>query len=173
VKSFSIATTTVFRWALLGALASVLSACAGFSTAFPPAPVDAATPDYNYVVGPGDVLNIIVWRNPELSLSVPVRPDGKISTPLVDELVAQGKTSQEIARDIEKALGKVVRDPVVTVIVTSFVGPYSQQIRVIGEAAKPQTLPYKQHMTVLDVMIAVGGLTDFAAGNSASITRAS
>lgn len=173
MKSFSIATTTVFRWALLGALASVLSACAGFSTAFPPAPVDAATPDYNYVVGPGDVLNIIVWRNPELSLSVPVRPDGKISTPLVDELVAQGKTSQEIARDIEKALGKVVRDPVVTVIVTSFVGPYSQQIRVIGEAAKPQTLPYKQHMTVLDVMIAVGGLTDFAAGNSASITRAS
>lgn len=173
MKSFSIATTTVFRWALLGALASVLSACAGFSTAFPPAPIDAATPDYNYVVGPGDVLNIIVWRNPELSLSVPVRPDGKISTPLVDELVAQGKTSQEIARDIEKALGKVVRDPVVTVIVTSFVGPYSQQIRVIGEAAKPQTLPYKQHMTVLDVMIAVGGLTDFAAGNSASITRAS
>ena len=135
--------------------------------------MDAATPDYNYVVGPGDTLNIIVWRNPELSLSVPVRPDGKISTPLVDELVAQGKTSQEIARDIEKALGKVVRDPVVTVIVTSFVGPYSQQIRVIGEAAKPQTLPYKQNMTVLDVMIAVGGLTDFAAGNSASITRAS
>ena len=173
MKSFSIATTTAFRWALLGVLASVLSACAGFSTTFPPAPIDAATPDYNYVVGPGDMLNIIVWRNPELSLSVPVRPDGKISTPLVDELVAQGKTSQEIARDIEKALGKVVRDPVVTVIVTSFVGPYSQQIRVIGEAAKPQTLPYKQHMTVLDVMIAVGGLTDFAAGNSASITRAS
>lgn len=173
MKSFSIATTTAFRWALLGVLASVLSACAGFSTTFPPAPTDAATPDYNYVVGPGDTLNIIVWRNPELSLSVPVRPDGKISTPLVDELVAQGKTSQEIARDIEKALGKVVRDPVVTVIVTSFVGPYSQQIRVIGEAAKPQTLPYKQNMTVLDVMIAVGGLTDFAAGNSASITRAS
>ena len=173
MKSFSIATTTAFRWAFLGVLASVLSACAGFSTTFPPAPIDAATPDYNYVVGPGDMLNIIVWRNPELSLSVPVRPDGKISTPLVDELVAQGKTSQEIARDIEKALGKVVRDPVVTVIVTSFVGPYSQQIRVIGEAAKPQTLPYKQHMTVLDVMIAVGGLTDFAAGNSASITRAS
>ena len=173
MKSFSIATTTAFRWALLGVLASVLSACAGFSTTFPPAPIDAATPDYNYIIGPGDTLNIIVWRNPELSLSVPVRPDGKISTPLVDELVAQGKTSQEIARDIEKALGKVVRDPVVTVIVTSFVGPYSQQIRVIGEAAKPQTLPYKQNMTVLDVMIAVGGLTDFAAGNSASITRAS
>lgn len=173
MKSFLTATTTVLRWALLGLLIGMLSACAGFSGNFPSAPADAATPDYNYIVGPGDTLNIIVWRNPELSLSVPVRPDGKISTPLVDELVAQGKTSQEIARDIEKALGKVVRDPVVTVIITSFVGPYSQQIRVIGEAAKPQTLPYKQKMTVLDVMIAVGGLTDFAAGNSASITRTS
>lgn len=118
-------------------------------------------------------MSIIVWRNPELSLSAPVRPDGKISTPLVDELVAQGKTSVEIAREIEKALGKFVRDPVVTVIVTSFVGPYSEQIRVVGEASKPQALPYKQKMTLLDVMIAVGGLTDFADGNSASITRAS
>ncbi len=102
---------------------------------------------------------------------VPVRPDGKISTPLIDDLVAQGKNSVEIARDIEKQLGKYVRDPVVTVIVTSYVGPYSEQIRVVGEAAKPQFLPYKQKMTLLDVMIAVGGLTDFAAGNSATILR--
>jgi polysaccharide export outer membrane protein len=104
-------------------------------------------------------------------MSVPVRPDGKISTPLIEELTAQGKTSVTLAREIESQLGKYVRDPVVTVIITGFVGPYSEQIRVVGEAAKPQVLAYKQNMTVLDVMIAVGGLTDFAAGNDASILR--
>lgn len=151
----------------------LLVACAGYSNSYPLAPVVAATLGHDYVVGAGDTLNIIVWRNPELSMTVPVRPDGKISTPLVDELDAQGKTSVEIARDVEKALSKLVRDPVVTIIVTSFVGPYGEQVRVVGEAAKPQSLPYKQKMTVLDVMIAVGGLTDFADGNSASITRVS
>jgi polysaccharide biosynthesis/export protein len=139
----------------------------------PPAPTTAASSTYEYKVGPGDTLNINVWRNPELSSTVPVRPDGKVSTPLVDELVAQGKTPTEIARDVEKALGKFVRDPVVTVIVTNFVGPYSEQIRVVGEATKPQFLPYKQKMTVMDVMIAVGGLTEFADGNKATIIRAS
>lgn len=173
MKSFFVTIKTAFRWVALGVSVGLLPACAGFSTTYPPAPVAATTSDYNYIVGPGDMLNIIVWRNPELSMSVPVRPDGKVSTPLVDELDAQGKTSVEIARDVEKALSKLVRDPVVTIIVTSFVGPYSEQIRVIGEAAKPQSLPYKQKMTVLDVMIAVGGLTDFADGNGASITRAS
>ena len=164
----------IFFSTLLGLLAVLVSGCAGFSSVkYPPAPASAETAGYNYIVGPGDSLNIIVWRNPELSLSVPVRPDGKLSTPLVDELVVQGKTSVEIARDVEKALSKFVRDPVVTVIVTGFVGPYSEQIRVVGEAAKPQFLPYKQKMTLLDVMIAVGGLTDFADGNSASIFRAS
>jgi polysaccharide export outer membrane protein len=172
LKSSFSTVTTVSRWAVLGLLAGLLTACAGFSAALPPAPTVAATADYNYIVGPGDSLNIIVWRNPELSMSVPVRPDGKVSTPLVDELVAQGKTSTEIARDVEKALSKLVRDPVVTIIVTNFIGPYSEQIRVVGEAAKPQALPYKQKMTLLDVMIAVGGLTDFADGNGASITRA-
>lgn len=160
-----------FRWLFMGLLMGLVAACA--SKAVNPAPAVATTADYNYIVGAGDTLSIIVWRNPELSLSVPVRPDGKISTPLVDELVAQGKTSVEIAREVEKALGKFVRDPVVTVIITNFVGPYSEQIRVVGEAAKPQALPYKQKMTLLDVMVAVGGLTDFADGNSASITRAS
>jgi polysaccharide export outer membrane protein len=156
----------------LSVLAALITGCAGYSSgALPAAPALAATPDYNYIVGPGDALSIIVWRNPELSSSVPVRPDGKVSTPLVDELVAQGKTTTEIARDVEAALSKLVRDPVVTVIVTGFVGPYSEQIRVVGEAAKPQALPYKQKMTLLDVMIAVGGLTDFADGNAASITR--
>ena len=162
----------IARLLTLGSLAAFLAGCAGLSTpAFPAAPATAATAGYNYIVGPGDSLNIIVWRNPELSMSV--RPDGKLTTPLVDELVVQGKTSVEIARDVEKALAKYVRDPVVTVIVTSFVGPYSEQIRVIGQAAKPQFLPYKQKMTLLDVMIAVGGLTDFADGNAASIFRAS
>ena len=144
-----------------------------YGTKYPEAPSVASTQDYTYVVGAGDTINIIVSRNPELSMSVPVRPDGKISTPLVDELVAQGKNSIEIAREIEKKLEKYIRDPVVTVIVTGFVGPYSEQVRVIGEAAKPQFLPFKQKMTLLDVMIAVGGLTDFAAGNSATILRAS
>ena len=168
--------SSVFRAAFCRALALVApilaAGCGSFSASYPPAPAAAATPGYNYIVGPGDGLNIIVWRNPELSMSVPVRPDGKVTTPLVDELVAQGKTPTEIARDVEKALAKFVRDPVVTVIVTGFVGPYSEQIRVVGEAAKPQFLPYKQKMTLLDVMIAVGGLTDFADGNSALIVRA-
>ncbi len=149
-----------------------LTGCATRSAELPAAPAQAASPDYNYLVGPGDTLNINVWRNPELSSTVPVRPDGKVSTPLVDELVAQGKTPVQIARDVEKALAKLVRDPVVTVIVTNFVGPYSEQIRVVGEAAKPQFLPYKQKMSVMDVMIAVGGLTDFADGNKATIVRA-
>ena len=155
----------------MSALLAILAACSGFGTKYPAAPVSAAALDYSYVIGGGDNINIIVWRNPELSMSVPVRPDGKISTPLIDELVAQGKNSVEVARDIEKQLSKYVRDPVVTVIVTSFVGPYSEQIRVVGEATRPQFLPYKQKMTVLDVMIAVGGLTDFAAGNDATILR--
>jgi polysaccharide biosynthesis/export protein len=150
-------------------LAGFLAACAGSS--YPPAPPTANTQDYSYIVGAGDNINIIVWRNPELSMTVPVRPDGKISTPLIDEMMAQGKNSIEIAREVEKQLSKYVRDPVATVIVTSFVGPYSEQIRVVGEAAKPQFLAYKQKMTLLDVMIAVGGLTDFAAGNDATILR--
>lgn len=155
--------------ALLASLMFVIGGCA--TSSHPPAPVSASTQDYSYVIGPGDSLNIVVWRNPELSLSVAVRPDGKIATPLVDELVVQGKNSVDVAREIEKSLSKYVRDPVVTVIVTSFVGPYSEQVRVVGEAAKPQVLAYRQKMTLLDVMIAVGGLTDFAAGNNATILR--
>ena len=159
------------RIAMLAALAAALAGCAGFGRSHPPAPASASMQDYNYIIGPGDSVNIIVWRNPELSLSVPVRPDGKVSTPLVDELVAAGRTPVELAREIEKQLEKYVRDPVVTVIVTGFIGPYAEQIRIVGEAARPQVLPYKKNMTVLDVMIAVGGLTDFAAGNSATILR--
>lgn len=171
VKNISNLLVQACKPVLLFAAMGLLAACSGLATKYPPAPASAATQEYSYIIGPGDNLNIIVWRNPELSMSVPVRPDGKISTPLIDELIAQGKNSVEVARDIEKMLGKYVRDPVVTVIVTGFVGPYSQQIRVVGEATKPQFLPYKQQMTLLDVMIAVGGLTDFAAGNDATILR--
>jgi len=157
------------HWVVAGFLTALLSACA--TPSHPPAPALAATQDYNYVIGPGDSLNIIVWRNPELSMAVPVRPDGRITTPLVDELVAQGKNSIEIARDIEKLLGKFVRDPVVTVIVTNFVGPYSEQVRVIGEATRPQALPYRENMSLLDVMIATKGLTRYASGNRAEVIR--
>lgn len=127
--------------------------------------------EYNYIVGPGDNVNIFVWRNQEVSMSVPVRPDGKITTPLVEDLQASGKTPSELARDIEKVLSAYIKDPAVTVIVTGFVGPYDQQIRVVGEAAKPQALPYRVRMTLLDVMIAVGGLTEFAAGNRTTLVR--
>ncbi|THF64079.1 sugar ABC transporter substrate-binding protein [Pseudothauera nasutitermitis] len=146
---------------------------AGCATSYPPAPVSAADAEYNYVIGPGDTVNIVVWRNPELSMSVPVRPDGRITTPLVEDLPALGKDATTLARDIEKELAKYIREPVVTVVVTSFVGPYSEQIRVVGEAAEPQILPYVQRMTLLDVMIAVGGMTEFADGNRASILRTS
>lgn len=156
------------RWVIIAMLGVVVVGCA---TSKPPAPAAAASPDYNYIIGPGDMVNIVVWRNPELSMVVPVRPDGKIAAPLVEDLPAMGKDATTLARDIEAALGKFIRDPVVTVVVTAFVGPYSEQIRVVGEAAKPQTLPYKQKMTLLDVMIAVGGMTDFADGNATTLLR--
>lgn len=139
----------------------------------PPAPRSAATSDYQYIIGPGDSVNVIVWRNGDLSTTVPVRPDGRITVPLVEDLVAMGKTPNALARDMEKALSKYIRDPVVTVVVTNFIGPFSEQIRVVGEAARPQALPYKQNMTILDVMITVGGITDFADGNRATLLRAS
>ena len=161
---------SLLRCLLLAAL-GVLCGCA--TTSYPPAPKVAATPDYHYVIGPGDQLSIIVWRNPDLSTTVPVRPDGRISVPLVEDLPAIDKDPTTLSRDIEKALSKYVRDPIVTIVVTQFVGPYSEQIRVIGEAAKPQGLPYKQNMTLLDVMIVVGGITDFADGNQARLLRPS
>ena len=138
----------------------------------PPAPEKATSPaDYSYLIGPLDVLQITVWRNPDLSTTVPVRPDGKVSVPLVEDLTAIGKTPTQLARDVEKAMSRFIRDPVVTVLITQFNGPYGEQVRVVGEAARPQALPYRQRMTLLDVMIAVGGLTDFADGNNASVLR--
>ena len=143
------------------------------SNPYPPAPQNAASPDYLYKIGPGDSLTVTVWRNPELSAGVSVRPDGKLTAPLIEDLPALGKDSTTLARDIEKALSKYIRDPVVTVIVGGGNGPYPEQIRVIGEAAKPQALSYRQGMTLLDLMIVIGGLTDFADGNNASIMRTS
>lgn len=158
--------SAIVAWVMVSSLLTV-----GCASKYPPAPREVASADYEYVIGPLDNVNIIVWRNPELSMAVPVRPDGKVTAPLVDDLPAQGKTSTALARDIEKALAKYIRDPVVTVVVTTFVGPTSEQIRVIGEATKPQVLPYRKNLTVLDVMIAVGGLTPFADGNNATISR--
>jgi polysaccharide export outer membrane protein len=157
----------------LACLALALSALAlgGCATRAPMVVDNSVAPQNDYLIGPGDNLNIIVWRNPEVSMSVPVRPDGKITTPLVEDLAASGKTSTELARDIEKALAKFIQQPVVTVIVTGFTGTYGEQIRVIGQAARPQALPYRRDMSLMDVLIAVGGVTEFASGNGASIIR--
>lgn len=124
-----------------------------------------------YVIGPLDNLNIFVWRHPELSETVPVRPDGRISVPLIEDMTATGKTPTQLGTDLENELKKYVQDPVVTVIVTGFNGPYDRQVRVIGEAAHPQAIPYRDNMSLLDAMIAVGGLTQYAAGNSSSVVR--
>lgn len=155
----------------LAIVAIVLTGCAASN--LPPAPASAAVPDYKYVIGPGDMLNINVWRNPELSATVPVRPDGKITAPLVEDIEAIGKNPSDLAREMESRLKKYIQDPVVTIVVQNFVGPTSEQIRVVGQAAKPAALPYRQKMTLLDAMIAVGGITEFAAGNRAVLMRPS
>jgi polysaccharide export outer membrane protein len=159
------------RQAALAAAATFALLLAGCATPLAPAETQPVTANPDYRIGPGDAVNIIVWRNPEVSMSVPVRPDGKITTPLVEDLQAAGKTSTELARDIEKSLGKYIQQPVVTVVVTNFIGNYSEQIRVIGQAAKPQALPYRRDMSLMDVLIAVGGVNEFAAGNRATIIR--
>jgi polysaccharide export outer membrane protein len=158
-------------WAVAAVSVFVLSACSH-------TPVYRAAPvmpekgfDWNYLVGPGDSVQVFVWRNPDVSGAFPVRPDGKMTMNLVEDLPASGKTPTQLARDIEKALSKYIQDPIVTVIVAGGVGPYSQQVRVVGEAAKPQALNYREHMSLIDLMISVGGLTDFAAGNKAYILR--
>lgn len=124
----------------------------------------------DYLIGPGDKLQVFVWRNPELSATVPVRPDGKISTPLVEDMVAVGKTPSILARDIERVLGEYVRSPQVNIIVTEPVSIFSQ-VRVIGQVARPQALPYREGMTVLDAVLAVGGIGEFAAANRSKIIR--
>jgi polysaccharide export outer membrane protein len=152
------------------ALASLLvGGCAG-----PRVAPETAAPAYNtedYLIGPGDSLQIFVWQHPELSVNVPVRPDGKITIPLVQDTVAVGKTPTQLSDDLETALSEYIRNPEVSVIVSAFVGTFGNQIRVVGQAAEPQAISYRQNMTVLDVMIEVGGLGEFAAGNRAKIIR--
>lgn len=143
-----------------------LAACA--SNNYPPV---SQSQDFDYIVGPGDSLNIFVWGNPELSASATVRPDGKFTTRLVEDIPASGMTSTELARAIEKAYGKYVKNPIVSVIVGGFVGVPTQQIRVVGEAAKPVNVPFRKHMTLLDLMIEVGGLSEFANGNKSVLVR--
>jgi polysaccharide biosynthesis/export protein len=157
--------------ALIVSLATLV--LAGCASSLPAAPSQVSSPDYKYIIGPGDNLNIIVWRNPELSGVVPVRPDGRITTPLVEDMTAIGKNPSQLAREIETSLQKFIKDPVVTVVVQNFGGITSEQVRVIGQAARPAALPYRQGMSLLDVMIAVGGLTEFASGNRAVLIRAS
>jgi polysaccharide export outer membrane protein len=145
-------------WTLIAVIGLALGGC---YANFPPAPAVIESFEPQYLIGPGDSVN----------MTVAVRPDGKITTPLVEDLPASGRTPTQLAREIEKSLSKYVQSPVVTVIVAGGIGPYSEQIRVLGEAAKPQALPYRENMSLLDVMITVGGITDYAAGNRASILR--
>ena len=137
----------------------------------PPVPTSGFASS-QYVIGPGDKLSIFVWRNPELSVDVPVRPDGRISIPLVEDIVAIGKTPASLARDVEKRLSVYVSQPIVTVMAKDFVGPFTRQIRIVGEAVQPRAIPYRANMTVLDAMIEVGGLTKFASGDRATLVRA-
>lgn len=169
MSNFQNATTGITRVIVI-LMALVLSACAAQNQAASVAP-STLTEVPEYIIGPEDELDVFVWQNPDLSVTVPVRPDGRISTPLVDDMVAASKTSQELARDIEKVLAKYVRDPLVTVSVKTFNGPYSQQVRIVGQAQQPMAIAFRNNMTVLDAMIAVGGMTEFAAGNRAVIVR--
>lgn len=159
----------ISRFLIVAVVVLLVSSCGG---SFPDAPSAVSKgKSQSYLIGPGDSLQIFVWRNSDLSVEIPVRPDGKISTPLVEDMSAAGKTPSELARSMEKILAKYIRNPVVTVIVKRFAGEYAQLVRVIGEAGSPRAIPYRSGMTVLDVMIAVGGLTDSASGNRAAIIR--
>ncbi|MBL4829995.1 MAG: polysaccharide export protein [Aliivibrio sp.] len=161
---------------VLAALLLTLTACS--TNKLPQLPSATAHPsltsdisNYNYLIGPGDSLEIFVWRNPEISGSYQVRPDGMVSTSLVEDIDVSGQTPTDVARVFEDKLSKYIRTPIVTVIVNRFVGPYSEQVRVIGEAANPKSISYRENMSLLDVMIEVGGLTEFADGNSSRLVR--
>lgn len=152
-------------------LALLATAACGGPEKLPPAQAGENFEAPAYRIGPGDVLQIFVWRNPELTTTVPVRPDGRISVPLLEDMEAAGKTPSELGREMEKELGVFIQNPLVTVIVNNFVGTFDQQVRVVGQAQEPRAIPYRANMTLLDVMIAVGGLTAFADGNRASLVR--
>ncbi|WP_018983127.1 XrtA/PEP-CTERM system exopolysaccharide export protein [Salinimonas chungwhensis] len=159
---------------VLGAAVSLLCGCTSTSE-LPQAKtrqsLTTSVDDYQYLIGPGDTLSIFVWRNPEISGQYTVRPDGKVTTSLVEDIDVAGRTPSTLAREIEEKLSTFINNPRVTVSVNNFSGPLSEQVRVIGEATNPQAISYSEHMTLLDLMIAVGGLTEFAAGNSAKLVR--
>jgi len=160
--------------ASLGVIALALAGCAGGDRPeLPPAAYVATQeqPGEEYVIGPLDQLNIFVWRNPELSAKVQVRPDGRITTPLISDMPAVGKTPAMLADDMKIALGEYIKDPIVSVIVENFSGTFSQQVRIVGATEKPASIPYRANMTLLDAMIAVGGLSEYAAGNKARLIR--
>ncbi|MHB8425617.1 MAG: XrtA/PEP-CTERM system exopolysaccharide export protein [Gammaproteobacteria bacterium] len=161
----------IVRW--LGVLGTILMlyGCGSSMPIEPPANLANVPPAAHYIIGPGDKLEIYVRDNPSLSIAVPVRPDGRISIPLVQSMVAAGKTPGELADNLQTALSRYIRNPLVTVIVASFVGAYSQQVSVVGQATTPKAVPYRSGMTLLDLMIDVGGLTKFADGNDAKIIR--
>lgn len=155
------------------ALLIVSVVMAGCATNLPDAPLlpETVQQDSNYIIGPGDELDIFVWRHPELSTEVPVRPDGRISVPLIEDLQAAGKSPGTLGDELEQKFAAFILEPNVTVIVTDFVGPFNEQIRIVGEATAPRAIPFRQGMTVLDAAIEVGGLTEFAAGNRSVIIR--
>jgi len=160
------------NWLFLAAAFSLLTACGSSEPAVQASSTVASeSQTTQYQIGAGDTLEIFVWGNDELSISVPVRPDGKISTPLVEDMQAVGKTPSNLARDMEVVLAEYVKSPKVNIIVTGFVGTFDDQIRVVGKAVEPRALPYRENMTVLDVIIEVGGLDEGAAGNRAKILR--
>lgn len=156
----------------LGSLMVILFGCSSTQLSQIPQDQQNVEADYTYVVGPGDRMEIFVWGNEELTVNdVEVRPDGKISTRLVENIDASGKTPSQLARDIEKAYSEYVKSAVVSVILDKFEGVPSQQVRVVGEAAEPLKVPFRKHMTLLDVMVEVGGLTEFADGNKSVLIR--
>lgn len=159
--------------ALSIALAALLSACAlPMNDARRTVPESSSSIDEStYTIGAGDQLQIFVRNNPDLSVTLPVRPDGKISVPMVQDIEAAGKTPSQLAEDLEAELSEFIRQPTVTVMVTDFVGAYQDQVRIIGQALRPQALAYREGMTLLDAIIQVGGLTQFAAGNRAKLVR--
>lgn len=158
------------RRLILLLLASLFLVWGNSVTAQVATPVQPSPNDTDYLIGPGDTLQVFVWRNPEYSTTVPVRPDGKISTPLVENMVAVGKTPSQLARDVEQVLAEFIRSPQVNIIVTQAMSTYSQ-VKVIGQVVKAQSLPYHEGMTVLDAVLDVGGLSTFAAGNRAKLVR--
>ena len=158
------------RFTILAA-AALLGACATGTGTDPNLPVSELPEISDYIIAPGAVLNVFIWQHPDLSTSVPVRPDGKISTPLIEDMQAAGKTPTELARDMEEVLATYIRQPTVNIIMQQATAFFDQQIRVVGQAANPQALPYQEGMRLVDVMIAVGGLSDFAAGNRAKLVR--